>query len=190
MKRLLIIAIFFISSPIKVGSMDIKIRKKEELDLTYSIKEDYLVSHTYSMNKIKFFEGFKSKPYYCPSGKLTIGYGFTNINRTVLTKKESDSILGLRYGKILRKLNKEVPKEVKLTEYQKAATVSLIYNIGFNAFSNSTLFKLIKKGDLVKAGEQIPLWNKATVNGVKMELRGLTKRRKFEFNLWNRNFKS
>lgn len=70
--------------------------------------------------------------------------------------------------------------KVPLTEDQLGALVSLFYNIGERNFSTSTLRKLLNQGKYLEAAEWFRPFNKGTVNGRKVELRGLTRRRQAE----------
>ncbi len=149
------------------------------------------VDHKYQAKKksielIKFHEGFKSKSYICPAGKKSIGYGFRYINKNTLTKKESDSILNIRYDKLSGDLDKYI-KNDSLNDYQKHALISLTYNIGINNFKKSTLLKRINKNELHLVDKEILKWKYAKVKGKKKVLKGLKKRRMKELDLWNTN---
>ena len=67
-----------------------------------------------------------------------------------------------------------------LTQNQYDALVSLSYNIGSNAFKNSTLLKKLNSGDYKGAAEQFLVWNK--VNSKRVQ--GLVNRREAERNLF------
>lgn len=73
---------------------------------------------------------------------------------------------------------------VPLTENQRAALVSLVFNIGNGGFAGSTLLKLLNARDYLGAAAQFPVWNKVTVNGVKKISAGLTSRRARERTLF------
>lgn len=72
---------------------------------------------------------------------------------------------------------------VKLVEYDDYTTYemrSFIFNLGSGAFRNSTLIKLLNKGDYEGAAKQFARWNKA--GGV--VLPGLVRRRDAEKRLF------
>ena len=48
----------------------------------------------YDIEQIKIDEGFRSKPYHCTAGKLTIGYGI-NLDEGI-TEEEAEAILEIR----------------------------------------------------------------------------------------------
>lgn len=66
---------------------------------------------------------------------------------------------------------------VPLYQYELDAFVSLAYNIGINAFCNSTLVKKLNAGDYSGACEQIIIWDKFKGK----PLKGLTNRRNEEY---------
>ena len=66
---------------------------------------------------------------------------------------------------------------VPLYQYELDAFISLAYNIGINAFCNSTLVKKLNAGDYVGACDQIMRWDKFKGK----PLKGLTNRRNKEY---------
>ena len=132
------------------------------------------------LNLIKKYEGFSSRPYMCPANVPTIGYGSTYYPNGTKVKLSDDSISEEEATQILEYIaqkdfgsavNKFVI--VELTQNQFDALVSFAYNIGRTAFENSTLLKLLNRGEYEAAAEQFEKWNKS---GGKV-LSGLTKRR-------------
>ena len=65
-------------------------------------------------------------------------------------------------------------------DMQRAAAVSLAYNIGVGAYCRSTVDKRFDAGDWKGACDAFLSWNKARVNGVLRPVTGLTNRRKRE----------
>ena len=132
------------------------------------------------LNLIKKYEGFSSKPYMCPANVPTIGYGSTYYPNGTKVKISDDEISEEEATQILEYIaqkdfgsavNKFVI--VDLTQNQFDALVSFAYNIGRTAFENSTLLKLLNRGEYEAAAEQFEKWNKS---GGRV-LSGLTKRR-------------
>lgn len=135
--------------------------------------------------------GHARKPYKCPAGISTIGWGHCIVlprdqklaSTTNMTEAEADQLLSedlVVYEKPVKDLVK-----VKLTQSQFDALVSFVYNAGAGSFASSTLLKKINAGDYAGAALQFRSWNKGRVNGVLTVLNGLTARRKTEENLWN-----
>ena len=62
-------------------------------------------------------------------------------------------------------------------DYQRAASVSLAYNIGVTAFCNSTAAKRFRAGNWRGGCDAFLSWDKARVKGVLRPVKGLTLRR-------------
>ena len=132
---------------------------------------------------IKKYEGLSLKPYKCPAGIWTIGYGTTvypNGNKVKPTDepitKDTASALLLNYV-----INEILPKieDLHLTDNQNKALVSLIYNIGWSAFAKSKCYKAIKTQDWETAFKN---WD--WIKGGRKVLKGLVKRRAEEMALF------
>lgn len=65
-------------------------------------------------------------------------------------------------------------------DYQRAAAVSLAYNIGIAGFCGSTARKRFDAGDVIGGCNAFLSWNKARVGGVLRPVKGLTARRERE----------
>lgn len=64
---------------------------------------------------------------------------------------------------------------------QFGALISFAFNAGSGNLAKSTLLKKLQAGDIAGAADQFLVWNKARdKNGVMVELKGLTRRRKAE----------
>lgn len=136
-------------------------------------------------NLIKEFEGFRSKAYLCPAGVWTIGYGNTFYpsghkvrQGETITEKEAEKLLRITVESFADRVNKLV--RVPVTSNQFSALVSLAYNIGVGAFTNSTLLRLVNEKRFTEASNQFLVWNKA--GGETLE--GLNRRRKRERELF------
>ena len=128
-----------------------------------------------AVDLIASFEGFREKPYTCPGGRKTIGYGFTAskyTSRKSMTKMEARSIL----RELVEADMIWLETRSNLTEPQKVAVASFIYNSGRNAYLNSTFRKRLNAGKVEEAKVELLKWNKA---GGKV-LKGLQRRRKVE----------
>lgn len=125
---------------------------------------------------IKKYEGFSSKPYLCSAGVATIGYGSTHYSDgTPVTmkdepiSKETAEALLLHY--VINEIEPHI-RDLSLTDNQREALQSLIYNIGARAFLKSKCYKAIKNGDLCTAYVE---WD--WIKGGGKVLPGLIKRR-------------
>ena len=142
---------------------------------------------------IKQFEGFKAKPYLCPAGIPTIGYGTTIYpdGRNVTLKDqpitESQADIYLRYH--VKFVNDKILKLTngKLNENQLSALVSFAYNIGIEKLRKSTLFKrVLADKDGLSIREEFLKWKyaKDPKTGQMVVLPGLLRRRIAEANLY------
>lgn len=125
-----------------------------------------------SLKLIKKYEGLRLKAYKCPAGVQTIGYGTTfypNGNKVqegdVCTPAEAEAYLK-------HYVDKHIKLPDGLTTNQKAALLSLIYNIGQPAFDKSKLKLAILARDYQKI---IQNWDWVKAGG--KQLKGLAKRR-------------
>ena len=135
----------------------------------------------------KQFEGFRGKPYLCPAGIPTIGYGSTyysdgrkvTLNDPPISEPEAAELLlhELQYT-YLPGVLRNCP--ILLTDEKKCnAIVDFAYNLGTGRLQTSTLKRKINEQDWDAAKEQLMLWNK----GGGRVLPGLDKRRKAECQL-------
>lgn len=137
-----------------------------------------------AIDLIAEFEGFRAHAYLCPAGVWTVGYGTTSINgrpvdRTdVLTEPEAMRRLRFDVDQFAKKIGPAL--KVEPTHTQFAAMLSLAYNIGPVAFRRSSVLRRFNQGDIDGAAEAFLMWNKATVNGRKVVMRGLALRRERE----------
>jgi len=134
---------------------------------------------------VKRFEGFSPKPYLCPAGYPTIGYGHvvTPEERERfakgITKEEAEELL---IGDLMKfeKGVKGLLKGVKLNDYSMDAITSFAYNCGLYSFRASTLRRKILNGEYLEAGDEFLRW--VYVGGKR--LKGLVLRRQKERELF------
>lgn len=129
---------------------------------------------------IKMFEGLKLKVYKCPKGKLSIGYGHTKTVKPdmIITEEEANKLLLEDIKNVESHINKVII--VPLTQNQLDALCSFVYNVGVGNFKRSTLLKKLNKGLYEEAAKELLKWDK--VNN--KPLKGLTKRRKIEYEIF------
>lgn len=130
---------------------------------------------------IKHFEGLKLSAYYCPAGKLTIGYGHTGkdvFSGQRITVQQAEDLL----KKDVERFEKAVERlvTVDLSQEQFDALVSFTYNLGEGALAKSTLLKVLNRGEYSKAAGQFDHW----CNSGGKELKGLVARREAEEQLF------
>lgn len=96
---------------------------------------------------IKKFESLRTEAYRCPAGVWTIGWGHTEGVRPgqTITEAEAEALLRADVEAIEARLDALTREAgVTLTDNRRTALVSFIFNVGFSAFSRSTLWRKIK----------------------------------------------
>jgi lysozyme len=137
----------------------------------------------------KKYESLRLKAYLCPAGIPTFGWGTTRgvthadvkSGRTI-TIVMADALFEEDWDvreRLVLAICKVAPSDNEL-----AALTSCAYNIGIEGLQNSSIMKAHNRGDHKAAAKAFALWNKARVNGVLTELRGLTARRAAEAALY------
>jgi lysozyme len=125
---------------------------------------------------IKRFEGLRLGAYKCSSNLWTIGYGHTQGVKAGQRISQAQADAFLR-SDVKTAEDAVRGHELKLTQNQFDAFVSLTYNIGIGAFGGSTALRLAKVNpNDPKIGDAIKMWNKG---GGKV-LQGLVNRRAVE----------
>lgn len=146
-----------------------------------------MVASQNCINLIKLFEGYKPKAYLCPAGVPTIGYGSTMYS-TGLKVKLGDTINEQQANELLfwELKNKSYALHgLKINQNQFDALLSFCFNLGIGAFAKSTLKKkIVANPNDATIKQEFLKWNKARVGGKLMELKGLTRRRIAEAELY------
>lgn len=130
------------------------------------------------------FEGYRAKPYLCPAGVATIGYGSTYYadKRKVTLEDPAMDEPTARALLMIELQHTYLPGVLRncpilATDVHKCnAVVDFVYNLGTGRLQTSTLKRKINAQDWEGAKEQLMLWTKG---GGKV-LTGLVKRRKAE----------
>lgn len=142
-----------------------------------------------ALTLIMHFEGWEAKPYDDPAGYCTIGYG-----HLIALKKCANTELG-RFAHGVSKFDGEALLEQdtrsarfvinelvtrRLSDRQFGALTAFTFNVGKKNFANSTLLKLVNKGDDELAAAEFSRWIKADGK----ILKGLEERRACEAALY------
>jgi len=135
---------------------------------------------------IQKFEGCKLKPYLCPAGLWTVGYGHVIGNgkeapeKQLYTQEEVDELLRTD----LRRFERGVLRycTVHLSQSQFDALVSFSFNLGLGVLQRSTLRQKILRQDGEAASKEILKYNKS---GGQV-LKGLTRRREAEYRMFTK----
>jgi lysozyme len=139
------------------------------------------------LDLIKKFEGFSAKPYVCPAGVPTIGYGATYYTNGTKVTMSDEPISEEWAEQLLSNMVHTYEKAVislvipKITQNQFDALVSFAYNVGVTNFRKSTLLRLINKDpNNPEIATQFMKW----VRGGGKVINGLIKRRQIESKLY------
>lgn len=128
------------------------------------------------------FEGFSATPYRDPVGIWTIGYGSTRdmlghpvtAHTPAITRVLAEGLMRRDLTKAATEVEADV--RVPLTENERAALESFVYNCGAGAFKASTLLRKLNAGDHEGASLEFLRWNQAGGH----VLAGLVRRRAAE----------
>lgn len=132
------------------------------------------------------FEGLKLRPYKCPAGLWTVGYGTLigdgkslpkEWNRP-FTEPECRALLERDLRSKERGIERLITYPLEQNEFD--ALISFVYNLGLGCLQRSTLRQKLNRGDKEEAVKSLLKYNKARVNGVLQVLRGLDRRRRAE----------
>ena len=139
------------------------------------------------LDLIKRFEGLSLKPYKCPAGIWTIGYGNTYYPSGAKVKQTDPAITQTKADELLKFLIQSYEKSVDsfcrddISQHQFDALASFAYNCGVNNLQSSTLLKKVNlnpNDPTIRA--EFMKWNK----GAGKVLAGLTKRRQAEADIY------
>ena len=135
---------------------------------------------TYSENGLiltEKSEGVMLTSYQDSGGVWTIGYGHTGPDvgpDQSITREQAEQLLEQDLLSAEQTVNQYV--EVPLSQEEFDALVDFVFNVGEEAFVNSTLLKLLNEQDYEGAAQQLPRWDKCQGR----VLQGLLTRRQAE----------
>lgn len=139
------------------------------------------------LDLIKKYEGFKAKPYLCPSSVPTVGFGSTYYEDGTKVKLTDPAITQERATELLMALLVSYEKAVDsycvdtISQHQFDALVSFAYNCGTQALKNSTLLRKVNGNRMnPDIANEFLKWNK----GAGRVIPGLTRRRQEEADLY------
>lgn len=125
------------------------------------------------------FEGVRASAYRDEAGLWTIGVGHRVDGPGVASSAQIDEWLTQDIERANGALD-----GLALTVNQRAALISFVFNVGESAFRQSTMRKMLERGMFDAASGQFTRWRFITVNGVRVESKGLLFRREAERDLF------
>lgn len=145
----------------------------------------------YALEMVKKFEGFHkqitwkpvalAKPYLCPAGFWTIGYGHLCTKDTKpITKEEAETLLQLDFMRAWVGALRQCPQLVRQSEQRQMAIADFVFNLGEGRLRASTLRKRIA----ANRWDQVPVELRKWVWGGGRKLPGLILRREAEISLF------
>lgn len=146
---------------------------KRQYDSLYEITVEYIKQH----------EGFAGgKPYICPGGYSTIGYGHLirkSERFTYLSKQQADSLLRMDLNRAINSIT------IPLTATKRLAIGHFVYTRGIGAFNKSTLRKCILNKQPIDAQIMRYCYYKGRTGNYIYSTNSY-KMRKFELELWKK----
>ena len=134
------------------------------------------------------FEGFRSRPYLCPAGVPTIGYGATHyLNGLRVTLKDNSISQEVAERLLVAQLERVYlpavlrlcPSIVHQDARRVAAIVDFVFNLGEQRLRTSTLRRVVNDGDWERVPAELMKW----VYAAGQVLKGLVIRRTAESDL-------
>ncbi|RXK01507.1 glycoside hydrolase [Arcobacter sp. CECT 8989] len=115
------------------------------------------------IESVKKHEGLRLKPYRCPVGKLTIGYG-RNLEDTGITEEEANFLL----VRDLQRVQNALRKKINYDEYPSHVQ-NVLLEMGFQLGVNGLMkfkktLQLIEEGNYIGASKEMlnSKWAKQT----------------------------
>jgi lysozyme len=161
-----------------------KLNKFNEAEVITNPMVDWKVNYEKTIEYLKIQEGFADgKPYICPGGFKTIGYGHVILegeNFEELTEKQADSLLRVDFDRALR----AVDKTVKLSALKKLAIAHFVFAKGIGTFINSGLKDKVVRGESID-NELLEFCYYTNIDGKRIKSQHALVIRKWELDLYN-----
>ena len=133
---------------------------------------------------IRRFEGLRLRPYLCPAGVPTVGYGATfypdgrrvALQDAPITPEQAEALLDETVEPFALSAYRLSPGLCLESERKHAAIADFCFNLGTTRYKASTLKRRVDAGDWHGAAEELQKW----VWGGGKKLPGLVARRKAE----------
>lgn len=120
-------------------------------------------------SRIRKFEGLRLKPYICPSGYLTIGYG-RNLESKGITIDEAEFLLNNDVNEVIESLINQIDFFIMLPEPAQEVLVDMAFNMGIVKLLTFTKFlNALREKNWLKAAEEMEnsKWYKQVGNRAK-----------------------
>ena len=147
------------------------------------MKTRYQVSRA-AIDLVKRFEGYRRVAARLPEGGWTIGYGHTASARQGAEVSEADAEALLLYDLIVtaKAVNEVVFTPLNQNQFDALCVFAL--GIGLPAFRRSSVLKRVNEGAFIQAAFSMELWRRAEIEGERIVLDALIRRRAAEKTLF------
>lgn len=147
---------------------------------------EWNLNYEKTIQYIKEHEGFAGgKPYICPGGYKTIGYGHVILedeNFTQLTPAQADSLLRVDFNKALD----AVDRTIDIKGNRKLAIAHFVFTRGIGTFIKSPLKTMIENGEDID--DEIVKWCYYTnVKGERVMSQNALNIRNWELKMYKKN---
>ena len=94
-----------------------------------------MLANTFELlvEQLKRHEWLRLKPYKCPRGKLTIGYG-RNLDDQGISKGDADYLLHSDILRVTLTCGKNFSWFAELSPERQAVVINMVFNLGFGGF--------------------------------------------------------
>ena len=168
--RVILILILVLSLQGKITTGKIKLEKIPVGDVPY-----------YSCNRqLRERKGIRTKPYKCPAGRLTIGYGTKAKQLKIVNEQQADSLLRIDFNKAINKVSKEF---IEFDCNKVYALAMLVHNVGFKNLKYNKDGSYTSLYLQLKNNRKPTNWLKFNRIGNKKNKR-LIKSRKYEYDIF------
>jgi lysozyme len=163
-----------------------ELRKLDYYEIFSNDLAEWNKNYERTLRAIKKHEGFAGgKPYLCPAGYYTIGYGHVIKEGEVfseITERQADSLLRVDFNKALM----AVESSVKLDGTKKLAIAHFVFTRGIGTFNRSELRQKILNGEVID--DEILKYSYYTNrNGQRVKSQHAFNIRKWELKMYNKD---
>jgi lysozyme len=137
-----------------------------------------------AIDLIKRFEGLRRDAAQLDDGGWTIGYGHTRTARPGARVDEADAEALLLFDLIAIAHAVNEWTYAPLNQHQFDAVVSFAFNIGLENFQRSLTLRRLNEGRMMEAALAMELWRRADVQGERIVVDALVRRRAWEKTLF------
>lgn len=129
---------------------------------------------------IKRFEGYRRKAARLPDGRWTLGHGHTLTARegAEVSKEDAEALLLYDLIGVSHAVNELTWAPLNRNQFD--ALCAFVFNIGVENYRTSMVLKRLNQGAVLQAAACMELWRTAEVNGERMVVDALVRRRAAE----------